>query len=598
MPNTTAWRSNIDVWPALSPRIAGSLARRVTVPAMRWSNLFVPTLRDAPGDADAVSHKLLVRGGFIRQLHAGHYTMLPLGWRVHEKVANIIREEMNAIGGQEFLFPAMHPKALWEASGRWDTMGDEMFRLEDRHGTEVGLAMTHEESFAQTAIEVNSYKTLPQIWYQIQWKFRDEPRPKAGLLRVREFAMKDSYSLDLDAAGLDANFDKHYDAYVRIFERLGLDAMPVEASSGAMGGASSIEFMVPAVSGEDDVVRCPSCDYQANIERATSAVEPVTDDAGPAEPERFTTPGIRTIKALAEAGAPAINQMKSMIMVLDDQIAIAVVRGDHQLNLQKLQDFTGAIEMRPATADETVEHLGARPGSLGAVGVREDIDIYVDSALEGRTNLTTGANEDDWHVRGVDIARDVNVHSYTDLREVQEGEPCPKCATALEIVRSIEAGHIFKLGTKYSEAVGANVLDADGVQRPIVMGSYGIGVGRNMATVAETHNDDKGLIWPASIAPFEVVVTVMNMRDDDTVNAANALYEELLAAGVDVLLDDRDARAGVKFADSELIGIPYRVTMGPRGIAEGKVEFTTRASMETEEVALDSISKKVIAQLA
>ena len=561
---------------------------------MRWSNLFVPTLRDAPGDAEAISHKLLVRGGFIRQLHSGHYNMLPLGWRVHEKVANIVREEMNAIGGQEFLFPGMHPKSLWEASGRWETMGQEMFRLEDRSGTEVGLAMTHEEAFAQTATEINSYKTLPQIWYQIQWKFRDEPRPKAGLLRVREFAMKDSYSLDLDQAGLDANFDKHHDAYVRIFERLDLNAMPVEASSGAMGGAGSIEFMVPASSGEDDVVVCPNCDYQANVERATSAVDPITDEAGTSEPERFATPGIRTIKALEEAGAPAQSQMKSMIMVLDDQVTIAVVRGDHQLNMQKLQDSTGAIEMRPATPDETLEHLGARPGSLGAVGVRGDIPVYVDLALEGRTNLTTGANEDDWHLRGVDIARDVNVAEYVDLREVSEGEACPKCGTAIEIVRCIEAGHIFKLGTKYSEAMGANVLDADGVQRPIVMGSYGIGIGRNMATIAETHNDDKGLIWPIEVAPFEVVITLMNLKDEDTVNAANALYEELLAAGVDVLLDDRDARAGVKFADSELIGIPYRVTMGPRGIKEGMVEFTTRTTMETEEVALDAIAAKVI----
>ena len=561
---------------------------------MRWSNLFVPTLRDAPGDAEAISHKLLVRGGFIRQLHSGHYNMLPLGWRVHEKVAAIVREEMNAIGGQEFLFPGMHPKSLWEASGRWETMGQEMFRLEDRSGTEVGLAMTHEEAFAQTATEINSYKTLPQIWYQIQWKFRDEPRPKAGLLRVREFAMKDSYSLDLDRAGLDANFDKHHAAYVRIFERLGLNAMPVEASSGAMGGAGSIEFMVPAPSGEDDVVVCPNCGYQANVERATSALEPITDEPGPAEPERFATPGIRTIKALEEAGPPAQSQMKSMIMVLDDQITIAVLRGDHQLNLQKLQDATGAIEIRPATPDETMEHLGARPGSLGAVGVRDDIKVYVDLALEGRTNLTTGANEDDWHLRGVDVARDVNVAEYIDLREVSEGEPCPKCGTAIEIIRCIEAGHIFKLGTQYSEAMGANVLDADGVQRPIVMGSYGIGIGRNMATIAETHNDDKGLVWPVEVAPFEVVITLMNVKDEDTVNAANALYEELLAAGVDVLLDDRDARAGVKFADAELIGIPFRITMGPRGIKEGTVEFTPRTTLETEEVALDAIAAKVL----
>ena len=409
--------------------------------------------------------------------------------------------------------------------------------------------------------------------------------------------MKDSYSLDIDEAGLDANFDKHHAAYLKIFERLDLAAIPVQASSGSMGGAGSIEFMVPSPSGEDDVVRCPDCDYRANVERATSVVEPLSDDTPPAEPEKFATPGIRTIKALEEAGAPATNQMKSMIMVLDGDITIAVVRGDQKLNLQKLQDSTAAIDIRPATPDETVEHLGAKPGSLGAVGVREDIKIYVDESLRGRTNLTTGANEDDFHYRGVDIERDVNVAEYLDLREVSEGETCVNCGGTLEIVRCIEAGHIFKLGTKYAEAMGAQVLDADGKMQTIVMGSYGIGIGRNMATIAETHNDDKGLIWPASVAPFEVVVTVMNMKDEATVNAANALYDELLAAGVDVLIDDRDARAGVKFADSELIGIPFRVTMGPRGIADGIVEFTERQSMETEEVGLDQIASKVTGAL-
>lgn len=556
---------------------------------MRWSNLFVPTLRDAPGDAEAVSHKLLVRGGFIRQMHAGHYNMLPLGWKVHEKVAGIVREEMNAIGGQEFLLPAMHPKSLWEASGRWETMGDEMFRLQDRSGTDVALGMTHEEAFAQMALEINSYKALPQIWYQIQWKFRDEPRPKAGLLRVREFTMKDSYSLDIDAAGLDVAFDKHHAAYLRIFERLGVDAMPVEASSGAMGGSGSIEFMVASPSGEDDVVRCPNCDYRANIERAISALPPIDDEVGPDAPEKFATPGIRTIKALEEAGAPATSQMKSMIMMLDDEMTIAVVRGDHQLNIQKLQDTTGAIDIRPATPEETLKHLGARPGSLGAVGVPDDITILVDHALEGRTNLTTGANEDDWHYRGVDVSRDVNTSRFVDLREVSAGEACPKCETPLEIVRAIEAGHIFKLGTKYAEAMGAHVLDADGDKRTIVMGSYGIGVGRNMAAIAETHADEKGLVWPVSVAPFEVVVTVMKIDDEATMNAAEKIYEELLTAGIDVLIDDRDARAGVKFADSELIGIPFRVTVGPRGIADGNVEYTVRSTMETTEIDADAI---------
>ncbi|MEZ5245405.1 MAG: proline--tRNA ligase [Acidimicrobiales bacterium] len=556
---------------------------------MRWSNLFIPTLRDAPADAEAASHKLLVRGGFIRQLHAGHYSMLPLGLKVHEKVAAIVREEINAIGGQEFLLPAMHPASIWKKSGRWEVMGDEMFKLVDRKGADNALGMTHEEIFTDLALEITSYKALPQIWYQIQWKFRDEPRPKSGLLRVREFAMKDSYSFDLDEAGLDTAYQRHHDAYVRIFERLSLPAMPVEASSGSMGGSGSTEFMVPSPAGEDDVVRCPACDYAANVERATSAIAPVTDREITAL-TRFSTPGVRTIKALEEIddGAPADHQIKTMVMMLDGEITLALVRGDHQLNLQKLQDHTGAIDIRPATPEETIEHLGASPGSLGAVHV-EGIRIIADPVLQGRAGLTTGANEDDWHWTGVDVARDINVESFADLREVTAGEPCSKCGTPLEIVRCIEAGHIFKLGTKYSDALGAHVLDPDGNQIPLVMGSYGIGIGRNMAAAAETHHDDNGLIWPVSIAPYEAVVTIVSMKDDASVAAGERLYAELASRGVDVILDDRDARAGVKFADAELIGIPYRVTIGPKALAEGEVEFTPRASGETTRVGIDAI---------
>ncbi|MEQ8841132.1 MAG: proline--tRNA ligase [Acidimicrobiales bacterium] len=564
---------------------------------MRWSNLFIPTLRDAPADAEAASHKLLVRGGFIRQLHAGHYSMLPLGLKVHEKVANIVREEIDAIGGQEFLLPAMHPASLWKKSGRWEVMGDEMFRLTDRKGAENALGMTHEEVFTELALEITSYKSLPQIWYQIQWKFRDEPRPKSGLLRVREFAMKDSYSFDLDQAGLDTSYQRHHDAYVRIFERLSLPAMPVEASSGAMGGSGSTEFMVPSPAGEDDVVRCPTGDYAANVERATSALDPV-EDRDLVALTRFATPGVRTIKALEEVdgGAPAVHQIKSMIMVLDGEIVLALVRGDHQLNIQKLQDHTGAIEIRPATPEETLEHLGAQPGSLGAVHV-EGFRIIADLALEGRAGLATGANEDDWHWSGVDIARDINVESFTDLREVRAGEPCVNCGTALEIVRCIEAGHIFKLGTKYSDALGAQVVDADGEQVPLVMGSYGIGIGRNMAAAAETYHDDNGLIWPVAIAPYEAVVTIVSLKDDASVTAGERLYTDLRDRGIDVILDDRDARAGVKFADAELIGIPYRITIGPKALAEGEVEFTSRATGDTTRVPLDAIADQVTATI-
>lgn len=559
---------------------------------MRWSNLFVPTLRDAPNDAVAPSHRLLIQGGFIRQLHAGHYSMLPLGWRVHQKVAQVVREEIDAIGGQEFLLPTMHPAELWQKSGRWDTMGEIMFRLEDRKGAPTALGITHEEVFATVASELSSYKQLPQLWYHIQIKFRDEARPKSGLLRVREFHMKDSYSFDVDRAGLDVQFEAHHRAYTRIFERLGIPSFGVEASSGAMGGSDSVEFMTPSDAGEDDVVVCPSCDYKANIERATSALEPITDAEPPSEPERFATPGIRTIAALEEAGAPADRQLKTMVMVIDGEVTLAVVRGDHQLNIQKLIDTTGAIEVRPAEAKEAFEALGAYPGSLGAVGV-SNFKIIVDESLRGRTNMTTGANSDDWHYRGVDLARDVNVDTWADLREVTAGESCAKCGSVLEIVRCIEVGHIFKLGTEYAEVFGVTVGNADNVDVPVQMGSYGIGIGRNMAAAVEANYDEKGISWPVSIAPYEVVITAMRL-DPETLGPAETLYGQLKAAGVDVLLDDRDARAGVKFADAELIGIPFRVTVGPKGIADGVYGISDRRTGESSDVAVaDAVNRLV-----
>ena len=561
---------------------------------MRWSSLFVPTLRDAPGDAESVSHQLLVRGGFIRQLFAGHYTFLPLGLRVRAKVADIVRQEMDAIGGQEFLMPAMNPASIWQTSGRWESMGDVMFRLADRSGADVALGVTAEEVFATVAGELTSYRQLPQIWYQIQTKFRDEARPKSGLLRVREFAMKDSYSFDLDDAGLDRSFDLHHEAYVKVFRRLGLDAVPVEASSGNMGGSDSIEFMVPADAGEDDVVRCTACDYAANIERATSALAPIDDTTGPTEPERFPTPGVRTIAALAEmdANASAAQQIKTLIYELDGSLALVVVRGDHQLNEQKLADATGANQVRPAAADQVQAALGANPGSLGPVGVT-DLPIYLDPALRGRTRMTTGANEDDWHLRGVDVERDIPDPTWVDLREVTAGEPCPRCGAALEIIPAIEAGHIFKLGRKYAEAFGVTVLDADSTAQTVIMGSYGIGIDRAVATIIETHHDDAGIVWPVSVAPFEVVITVVSLRDEASVAAAESLYEEIRGAGIDVLLDDRDARAGVKFADAELVGIPFRITIGPKALADGQVEFTARADGQTERVEISQIAARL-----
>ncbi|MFV0257119.1 MAG: proline--tRNA ligase [Acidimicrobiales bacterium] len=570
--------------------------------SMRWSRLFIPTLRDAPADAEAASHALLVRGGFMRQLHAGHYSLLPLGWRVHQKVENIVRQEMDAIGGQEFLLPTMHPAGIWQQSGRWDTMGEIMFRLTDRRGNELALGITHEEIFATVAAELSSYRELPQIWYHIQTKFRDEARPKSGLLRVREFAMKDSYSFDIDQAGLDAAFELHRDAYIRIFDRLGLDAFPVEASSGAMGGSTSTEFMVPCDAGEDDVVRCPTGDYAANIEKAASRLATIDDPAEPDQIERFPTPGVRTIADLEtfDGGAEASRQLKTLVLVADGSPTLAVLRGDHQLEMQKFLDATGAIEVRPAEPEETLAWLGAHPGSLGPVGVGdvngEKIRVVVDDALRGRRAMTTGANTDDWHIRGVDVERDVLVDQWADLRRVEAGEPCPVCGTPLEIVRCVEAGHIFKLGTLYAEIFGVSVTDSAGTAVPVVMGSYGIGIGRNMATVAETHHDDRGLVWPVSVAPYEVVITVVKM-DDASMAAANGIHADLAGAGVDVLLDDRDVRAGVKFADAELIGIPYRITIGPRALAEGEVELTDRASGETTRVGVDAIVARMTATM-
>lgn len=565
---------------------------------MRWSKLFIPTLRDAPADAEAASHKLLVRGGFIRQLHAGHYSLLPLGLRVHDKVENIVRRGMEEIGAQEFLLPAMHPASIWQRSGRWDSVGPEMFRLQDRKDADLALGMTHEEVFSEIAREITSYRSLPQIWYQIQWKFRDEPRPKSGLLRVREFAMKDSYSFDLDDDGLDHAFETHREAYIRTFQRLSLDAIAVEASSGMMGGTGSVEFMVPSPAGEDDIARCGGCGYAANVERATAALAPVDDGEASADLARFPTPGVRTIAALetVEGGAPAHRQIKTMVMVLDGAMTLALVRGDHQLNLQKLADGTRAVEIRPAEAAETKERMGAHPGSLGAVGVK-DLRIVADHALRGRRNMATGANEDDWHYSGVDIDRDISVDEWLDLREVSAGEPCVNCGHPLEVVRCIETGHIFKLGRRYSEAMGAAVLDADGVERTITMGSYGIGIGRAMAAVAEVHHDDRGLVWPAAVAPYAVVITVASMRDDAAVAAAERLYGELQGLGVEVLLDDRDARAGVKFADAELVGIPWRITAG-RAVADGEVELTERATGDTGRVGISDAAARVTAALA
>ncbi|MER7674459.1 proline--tRNA ligase [Kitasatospora sp. NPDC096128] len=557
---------------------------------MRWSQLYVPTLREDPADADAVSHRLLVRGGFVRQLMAGHYSLLPLAVRVRAKIVDIIREEMTAIGAQEFILPAMHPAEIWQRSGRWEVMGEEMFRLKDRKGADMALGMTHEEIFTVLSQELKSYRDLPQIWYQFQTKFRDEARPKSGLLRVREFTMKDSYSFDVEADGLDRSFDLHKAAYERIFARLGLPAIPVQASSGSMGGSASVEFMSPSEAGEDLVVRCPGCDYAANTEKATSVLPAVADAPGPDAPERFDTPEARTIEELARRhDVPAERQVKTLVYVVDDQLTLVLLRGDHSLVEQKLIDTLAATAVRPATAEEIQAALGASPGSLGAVGIPADLPVLADEALRGRTDMTTGANTDGVHLRGVSVERDIAVERWADLREVSAGEPCPQCGTPLAVVVTIEVGHIFKLGRKYTEKLGVTVLGRDGKQAVPIMGSYGIGVERALASIVETHHDDKGIVWPVAVAPFEVAVVVLGTKDQQVNEAAETLYRQLQGERVDVLLDDRDERPGVKFRDVELIGVPYRVTVGARGLAEGTVEVTTRATGETQSVAVSEV---------
>lgn len=565
---------------------------------MRWSQAFIPTLRDDPAEADAPSHRLLLRAGYIRQLTAGHYTLLPLAVRVRQKVIEIIREEMNRIGAQEFMMPTIHPLELWERSGR-DKTFDVLIRLTDSKDQKLVLGPTEEEVITSIALELQSYKELPQRWYQIHTKYRDEPRPKGGLLRVREFTMKDSYSFDLDQEGLDRSFELHKEAYIRIFSRLGMDAIPVIASSGAMGGSGSIEFISASQSGEDDIVRCPNNDYAGNLEKATSTIPSVVDEPGPEAPERFDTPGVRTIAALENfpGGAAADRQIKTLVYVIDGNLTLVLMRGDHELMEQKLLDGMAAINARPAQEDEIKDALGASPGSLGAVGVTS-IPVVADLALKDRRNMTTGANTDDVHLRGVDVERDISVGQWLDLRRVKAGEACPVDGAPLEVTRGVEVGHIFKLGYTYTDAFDVKVLGPDGQPVKPIMGCYGIGVERAMAAVAERHHDDKGLMWPLSIAPFHVAVVPLNADDDAVMGAANVIYEELTGGGIDTILDDRDARAGVKFADVELIGIPVRIGIGKRGIANRQVEVTLRKTGETTEVSLNDVTEYVDKLLA
>lgn len=564
---------------------------------MRWSQAFIPTLRDDPNDADAASHRLLLRAGFIRQLMAGHYIYLPLAQRVRLKVMEILREEMNGIGAQELAVPGMNPLEIWQQSGRDQVMAEILYSFERPDGQTVVMGPTAEEVVTPLAnTEIQSYKNLPQIWYQMTTKYRYEARPKSGLLRVREFTMKDSYSFDLDEESLDNSYEKHRGAYTRFFTRIGLDPIPVQASSGAMGGSASVEFMAATNAGEDDIVRCTNCDYAANVEKAMSTLPAIDDGERGKEVERFDTPGVRTIKDLEtfEGGAAADRQLKTLVYVVDSQLTLVLLRGDFELVEQKLLDATGATAVRPATPDEIKPALGAMPGSLGAVGVT-DLPIIADSDLKGRYNMTTGANTDDVHVRNVDIERDIKVNKWASLRLVKQGEACPLDGAPLGVVHTVEIGHIFKLGDRYTRETDFDmtVLGADGSKIRPIMGCYGIGVERALAAVVEQNHDEKGIVWPVAIAPFHVAVVPLNADNDEVMGAANMLYEELTGGGIETILDDRDARAGVKLADVELVGIPVRVTIGKRGIANRTVEITVRKTGETTEVPLSDAADHI-----
>ena len=584
----------------------------------RWSKLFIPTLREAPADAEVASHKFLLRAGYIRQLGAGIYNYLPLGQRALNKIIAIVREEMDKIG-QEFYLPAILPKEPWEESGRWTTMGDNMFRLKDRKGADLCLGMTHEEIMTTIARgELRSYKQLPQIWYQIQTKFRDEPRPKSGLLRVRQFIMKDAYSFDIDAAGLDKSFDLHDAAYCAIFTRCGLKFVAVEADSGAMGGSQSQEFMVYTDAGEDFIASCPACGYAANLEKAVSLLEPVAELEPTAdEPEEIHTPGMGAIADIAAflKMSPA-NDIKCVAYMAlkrgpaakdgsrkDTWHGVATfLRGDHQVNETKLLGALGAAELRTMQAEELQQFFNGPAGYLGPVGLKHDaqplgegLTVIVDRALEGRKNMVCGANKLDYHLRNVTPSRDFTWTLAADIRSVNEGEGCPtideknaSCAGKLVVGKAVEIGHIFKLGYKYSESMGLRVLDPNGKEVTPIMGSYGIGIERILTAAIEQDNDVNGFCLAASIAPFTVVVTVTNVGDAALRETGEKLAAELEAAGLDVLLDDRDERAGVKFKDADLVGIPYRINVG-KGVAEGKVELVARSTSARMDVGLGEV---------
>ncbi len=561
----------------------------------------IPTLREPPAEAEILSHKLLLRAGLIRKLAGGVYTFLPLGLRALHKVEQIVREEMDRAGAIEVLMPALQPPEIWQQSGRYETARDVLFKAKDSGNREWILSATAEEVITTTAAaEINSYRQLPKNFYQISVKFRDEIRPRFGLMRAREFIMKDAYSFDVGDEASQITYQKMYDAYARIFERCGLKAFPVEADTGVIGGKFSHEFMVPAETGENKVVFCEACGYAANIEKATSGIpKTAAREIGPAI-EKFATPGVVTIEGLSKEPykVPANRQIKTLVYIADSKPVIVLIRGDDQLNETKLMAKTGAAQVRPATPEECKIILGAKPGSLGAVYLQfeqwasteseqlldvrrnahfEELKIIADERLRGANDMTTGANKDGFHLKNVAIERDIKVTEWHDLRTVTAGEPCAQCGKSLKIRRAIEVGHVFKLGTKYSEKFSAEYLDESGARKLSVMGCYGIGVTRTLQAVIEQCNDKDGIIWPLSVAPYRVCITPLNVDpNSEAMKLAQKFYAGLTARGVDVILDDRDERPGVKFKDADLVGFPIRLGIGEKSLAKGEVEIKPR----------------------
>jgi prolyl-tRNA synthetase len=600
----SALRQNENCWDFTDIHLDFS-PRPMNISWMRWTQTLIPTLKETPAEAEITSHKLLLRAGLIRKLTGGLYTFLPLGLRALRKVEQIVREEMDRAGALEVLMPALQPSEIWQQSGRYEAAAEVLFKVKDRARREWVLGPTHEEVITTlVSAELSSYRQLPKNFYQIQTKFRDEIRPRFGLMRAKEFIMKDAYSFDVSDPAAQASYQIMYDAYVRIFRRCGLKTMAVQASTGVMGGKFSHEFMVPAETGENEVLYCEQGDYAANVEMAVSgfaSAPPSQAEAGPetgaaGAMEKFPTPGVQTIEDLAKPPflVPAARQIKTLVYMVESQITLVLLRGDDQLNEAKLNGVLGTTVFRAAAAEEIFQALGAHPGSLGAVQVSQ-YKIYADERLRGASGMTTGANADGFHLRNVSLDRDIRVTRWADLRTAAAGEPCPACGRPMQMRRAIEVGHVFKLGTNYSEKFNALFLGEDGQQKPAVMGCYGIGVTRTLQAVIEQSNDKDGIIWPLSVAPYQVCLTPLNVAADSAVmKTAEKIYAELLAQGVDVIIDDRDERPGVKFKDADLIGFPIRVGVGEKSLAKGDVEIKRRGG-ELVPVKAETASDQVLA---